>query len=68
MTEEGLTAANDPEVPTRSRPYLTGQRDTSPDLTHYRNCSVSNWAATASHDSDHSQLVYAVSFGEAEAY
>ena len=26
MTEEGLTAANNPEVSTRTRPYLTGQR------------------------------------------
>ena len=68
MTVEGLTAANDPEVPTRTRSYLTGQRETSPDLTLYRHCSVRNWAATASHDSDHSQLAYTVSFGEADAY
>ena len=64
MLEEGLIAANDPEVPTRTRSLITGQRETSPDVTLYRNCSVSSWAAVASHDSDHSQLTYTVSFGE----
>ena len=68
MLEEGLTAASDPEVPTRTCSLITGQRETSPDLTLYRNCSVSNWAAVASHDSDHSQLTYTVSFGADTAY
>lgn len=48
-------------APTRRRP--NSQDRSSPDITLYRDCTVSQWTSTLSADSDHYWITYEVAIG-----
>ena len=62
-TDAGYTIANDPNVATRTAPAMRTHRPSSPDVTAFKQCRISDWRTRVSHLSDHSYITYTVSFG-----